>query len=74
MSTDELLTSRRLLAECGDWVAVPHSCPCLMLPTSATRAAQEASHERHGKKGLVVFVSDFGSAQGIKTCFLVFLE
>ena len=43
LSSDEVLRSRNLLAQCGDWVAAPHSCPCLILPTSATQAARQAS-------------------------------
>ena len=40
---EALLSRRRILAECGSWRGVPHSCTALLLTTTARSAATKAT-------------------------------
>ena len=39
VDTGRVLASHQVLQQVGSWQAVPHCCPCVVLPTSAAQAA-----------------------------------
>ena len=47
VDAEDVLSRRQCLAECGLWRGVVHSCPALVMTTTATSAAEKASPVLH---------------------------